>query len=143
MRKTRPGFVEVPEIILNALKNDLFSDKGGVNLKGIVSDISTSENEDMMAIAVALAYKGTKVDLDAKPRYEARWGGIMLRYECVGYSLIMGVVKVKTFECRIAEDGSITENECDGIHCYGFDQWAEWSTDFDAVKAKTIERQKR
>ena len=142
MRKTRPGFVEVPEIILNALKNDLFSDKG-VNLKGIVSDISTSDNEDMMAIAVALAYKGTKVDIDTKPRYEARWGGIMLRYEYVGHSLIMGVVKVKTFECHIAEDGSISEKECEGIHCYGFDQWADWSTDFDAIKAKTIGMKKR
>jgi hypothetical protein len=40
------------------------------------------------------------------------------------------MVKVQSYECHIDESGDlVVDRKRDGISHYGFDQWAEWTTD--------------
>ena len=129
MKRNAKGFVSIPEVTLNALKNMLFGAEG-TDLSNIISDLSTSDNRDLTAIHVALVHKGVNIDIDKSTRYEKSWNGkTIFRHEYLGHSLILGVVEVRTSECSIGEGGDlIVDKITDNIACYGFDRWAEWTT---------------
>lgn len=130
MKANKKGFVQMPAQTLNALKNMLFSNEGGVDLTNLINDLTPDEeNRDLTAIHVALVHKGVNIDIDKATRYEHSWRNNITKHEYVGHSLILGMVKVKSSECHINENGDIVEDrKRDGIACYGFDQWAEWTT---------------
>lgn len=141
--KTKKGFVEVPATTLNALKNMLFSAEG-VDLSAIVNDLAASEDhKDLTAINVALTYKGVQIDIDKRPRYSYDWKNRYNRFDYIGYSLILGVVKVKRTLIEVAENGEEkVVSAYDNVECYGFDQWDEWDYDLSAIYAKIAERTK-
>lgn len=131
MKANKKGFVQIPAQTLNALKNMLFTnDEGGVNLSNIINDLAPNEEQrDLTAIHVALVHKGVSIDIDKATRYEYRWGNHITKHEFVGYSLILGVVSVQSYDCQIDENGDLVVGcKRDGISAYGFDQWAEWTT---------------
>jgi hypothetical protein len=132
----RKGFVEVPQMTLNALKGLLFG-KEGVDLTSIIKDIAPDENDtDLTAINVGLVYNGLTPEIDKTTRFEQNYDSIV-KYEFAGFSMIMGVVKVKRFERNYNHYGSDFGwrdwRECDGICCYDVSQWLEWGTDEKAV----------
>ena len=130
MKANKKGFVQMPAQTLNALRNMLFSNEGGVDLSNLINDLSLSEEErDLTAIHVALVHKGVNIDIDKATRYEHSWRNEITKYEYVGYSLILGIVKVQPYECHIDENGDlVVDRKRDGISCYNFNQWAEWTT---------------
>ena len=144
MKQTRKGFVEVPTTTLNALKNMLFDNEVGVDLSSIISDLTFQpEQRDLTAINVALAYKGVRVQIDARPHYSYDWKNRYNRYDYVGHSLILGIVKAKRTLLELAEDGtervvSVYEN----IEGYSFDQWEEFNTDLSTILAIIEEKTK-
>lgn len=144
MKQGKKGFVEVPTTTLNALKNMLFSADKGVDLSAIVNDLAASEeHKDLTAINVALTYKGVQIDIDKRPHYSYDWRNRYYRLDYIGYSLILGIVKVKKTLIEVAEDGEEkVVSAYDNVECYGFDQWAEFETDLSAVYAKIAERNK-
>ena len=143
MKQTRKGFVEVPTTTLNALKNMLFTNEGGVDLSAIVNDIATDTTKDLTAIHVALTYKGVRVQIDERPHYTHDYRRKFIRYDYQGYSLILGVVKTKYTVCELNENGDIeTVYENPETCCYGFDQWAEMTTNFEDIRQKIAERTK-
>lgn len=132
----RKGFVEVPQMTLNALKGLLFGAEG-VDLSSIIKDIAPDENNtELTAINVGLVYKGLVPEIDKATRFEKNYDSIV-KYEFTGFSLIMGVVKVKRSVRNYNHYGSDYKweewRENDDICCYGFDQWLEWSTDEKAI----------
>lgn len=143
MKTSKKGFVEVPTTTLNALKNMLFSAEG-VDLSAIVNDLAASEDhKDLTAINVALTYKGVQIDIDKRPHYSYDWRNRYNRFEYIGYSLILGIVKVKRTLIEVAENGEEkVVSTYDDVECYGFDQWAEFDTDLSAIYAKIAERTK-
>jgi hypothetical protein len=143
MKTSKKGFVEVPTTTLNALKNMLFSAEG-VDLSAIVNDLAASDDQkDLMAINVALTYKGVQIDIDKRTHYEYDWKNRYNRFEYVGYSLILGIVKVQRTLVEVAENGEEkVVSTYDNIECYGFDQWEALDTDLSAIYAKIAERTK-
>jgi hypothetical protein len=141
--RTKKGFVEIPTITLNAIKNMIFSSEG-VDLSAIVNDLAASdEQKDLMAINVALTYKGVQIDIDKRPHYTYDWKNRYNRLEYCGYSLILGIVKVKRTLVEVAENGEEkVVSTYDNVECYGFDQWSEFDTDLSAIYAKIAERTK-
>lgn len=131
MEANKKGFVQMPAQTLNALKNMLFANESGVDLTNIVNDLTSDEDyRDLTAIHVALVHKGVNIEIDKTPRYEHSWRNSITKHEYVGHSLILGIVKVQSYECHIDENGDIVvDHKRDGISCYGFNQWAEWTTD--------------
>lgn len=124
----RKGFVEIPQMTLNALKGLLFSDKG-TDLSNLINDLSL-ENDDLVAINVALVHKGLTPTIDKTPRYKGDWKAVY-RYEVVGFSLILGVIKVKSFVSRYAEEKMQDWEEQEGIKTYGLEDWESFPTDYN------------
>lgn len=75
----------------NCIKQLVFSQTNGVDLTPIVEDLGGS---DMTAIAVALAYKGIKPEIDTATRFEPEYGKTYAMYEFKSYSVIMDTVLV-------------------------------------------------
>ena len=130
MKANKKGFVQMPAQTLNALKNMLFSNEGGVDLSNIINDLTPDEeHRDLTAIHVALVHKGASIDIDKATRYEHSWRNNITKHEYVGHSLILGMVKVQSYDCHIDENGDlVVDRKRDHIAHYGFDQWAEWTT---------------
>lgn len=130
MKANKKGFVQMPVQTLNALKNMLFSNENGVDLSNIINDIAADDaHRDLTAIHVALVHKGVNIDIDTATRYEHSWKNNIIKYEFVGYSLILGIVKVQSYDCHIDENNDlVVDHKRDGISCYSFDQWAELTT---------------
>lgn len=130
MKESKKGFVQMPVQTLNALRNMLFSNEGGVDLSNLINDLAPNEEQrDLTAINVALVHKGVNIDIDKATRYEHRWGNKITKYVYVGYSLILGLVKTEQYDCHIDENGDlVVDSKRDGISAYGFDQWAELTT---------------
>ena len=138
MENTQPGFVQIPTQTLNALKNMLFTDNGGVDLTNLINDLTPNEEQrDLTAIHVALAHKGVRIDIDSAPRYEHHYGNIITRHEYVGHSLILGVVKVRSYDCHVDETGDLVGDSLryDTFHI-DFRCWAEMPTDVATILAK-------
>ena len=143
MKQTRKGFVEVPTTTLNALKNMLFTKDGnGVDLSTIVDDIAVGENKDLTAINVALTYKGIQIDIDKRTRYSYDWKNRYNRFDYIGYSLILGIIKVKRTLIEVGEDGENIVSTYENVEGYGFDQWEEMETEKSAILTKIADRVK-
>lgn len=138
MKQTKKGFVEVPQTTLNALKNMLFTNNEGMDLSNIINDLTpNAENKDLTAIHVALTHKGVRVHIDERPHYQHDYRNRFCQYDFCGYSLILGVVKCVRTYYELCEDGTTAVLNADSnILLYGFDQWAEMSTDFEDIRAK-------
>ena len=130
MKNTKKGFVQLPVQTLNALKNLLFSNEGGVDFTNLIDDLTCNEEQrDLTAIHVALVHKGVSVDIDKATRYELTWRDNITKHEYLGHSLILGIVKIQSYDCHIDDNGDlVVDRKRDGISCYGFDQWSEWTT---------------
>ena len=143
MKQTRKGFVEVPATTLNALKNMLFANEGGVDLSAIVNDLTASEeHRDLTAINVALAYKGVQIEIDKRPHYSYDWKNRYNRFDYIGYSLILGIIKAKRTLIEVAENGEEKIIFNSDVECQSFDQWAEMTTNFEDIRQKIAERTK-
>lgn len=142
MKNTRTGFVQIPTQTLNALKNMLFHNNG-VDLSNIINDLTPNEEQqDLTAIHVALVHKGVQIDIDKAPRYEHQYSNKIIKYEFVGYSLILGLVKVQSYDCHIDETGDLVvdRKRNDNISGYSFNQWAEWTTNIADLLDKVMKK---
>jgi len=86
--------VAISASTLNALKNWLFSDEQGINLKNVIDDMAGTEessDRDITAINVALAFKGVPVDIDKSTRYGGKntYNKTYQSYTFERYSLIL------------------------------------------------------
>ena len=136
----RKGFVEIPQMTLNALKGLLF-DNEGVDLSSIINDLKPNENDELTTINVALVYKGLTPKVDETTRYKKDWKRLY-RYEYVGLSLILGIVKVKV-SCSYFNESNNTFGvweEDNDIQMRGLDEWLEMSTDIQTTKSEIIEQ---
>lgn len=125
----RKGFVEIPQMTLNALKGLLFGNEG-VDLSAIINDLKPDENDELTAINVGLVYKGLTPEIDESTRFYRDYM-TLVKWEFVGISLILGVVKVKRFTKWFDQKTQKLDDawrEDEGVQVYGFDQWLEKST---------------
>jgi hypothetical protein len=106
MKQNNNGMVEMPAVTLNAIKSLLFTDKGGIDLSSIINDLGGS---DLMAINVALVYKGAKPQIDTRSRYEWNYGTKYYRYDFVSFSLILNKVECKKVAYNLLESGDAEE----------------------------------
>lgn len=82
----------VSKPMMNCFKQLLFSANGSVDLQGIVDDLTFGQSNDLVACAVAFAYKGIKPEIDKTIRYEHGWQSYYA-YEAVDFSVINNTYK--------------------------------------------------
>lgn len=131
MTNNKQGLVQIPIQTLNALKNMLFSNEGGVDFSNLINDLTpTEEHRDLTAIHIALVHKGVQIDICKAARYVHDWHNRVTKYEYISYSLILGIIRAKAYTCHIDENGDlVVDNERDGFQGFCFDQWATMTTD--------------
>lgn len=135
----RKGFVEIPQMTLNALKGLLFNSENGVDLSAIINDLRPNPQDELTAINVGLVYKGLTPKIDETTRYKKDWKRLY-RYEYMGLSLILGIVKVKV-ACSYFNESNNTFGaweEDDDIQMESLDEWLEMSTDIQTIKFEII-----
>jgi len=137
----RKGFVEIPQMTLNALKGLLFNSENGIDLSAIINDLRPDPQDELTAINVGLVYKGITPNIDQTTRYKIDWKRLY-RYEYVGISLILGIVKVRKSIAYFNESSnSLGEWEKeDGVEVKGFDEWLEMGTSSDDALKELIEK---
>jgi len=95
MVKSNNSSVTISAAMLNCLKQVLFSQTNGVDLTPIVEDLG---GDDTTAIAVALAYKGIKPEIDTTTRFEYEYRDTYSKQEFKSYSVIKDAVIInKTY----------------------------------------------
>ena len=137
----RTGFVEIPQMTLNALKGLLFNSENGVDLSAIINDLRSDPQDELTAINVGLVYKGLTPKVDETTRYRRDWKRLY-RYEYAGLSLILGIVKVKV-SCSYFNELNNTFGEWGedkDIQMKGFDEWVEMDTDIQTIKSEIIKQ---
>ena len=105
--QSNKGMVEIPAVTLSALKGLLFNDNGNIDLTPLVNDLSIGLDEgrkDLMAINVALTFKGLKPEIDVPEiSYKGDWRTVRV-YIYQGFSLIEGVAAFKVHTLRWNEN---------------------------------------
>lgn len=137
----RKGFVEIPQMTLNALKGLLFNSENGVDLSAIINDLRPNPQDELTAINIGLVYKGLTPKIDETTRYKGDWKRLY-RYEYIGLSLILGIVKVKVF-CSYFNESDNTFGEWEeygDIQAKSLDEWLEMSTDIQTIKSEIIKQ---
>lgn len=137
----RKGFVEIPQMTLNALKGLLFNSENGADLSAIINDLRSDPQDELTAINVGLVYKRLVPKIDTTTRYKIEWKRLY-RYEFIGTSLILGVVKVRTSVAYFNESSNslgVWEVE-DGIEVKGFDEWLEMGTSSEEPLKELVEK---
>lgn len=91
MVKANNTQVTISAAMLNCIKQLILSKTDGVDLTPIVEDLG---GEDTTAIAVALAYKGIKPEIDTNTRFAAEYSDTYAKYRFKSYSVIKDTVLV-------------------------------------------------
>lgn len=136
----RKGFVEIPQMTLNALKGLLFGNEG-VDLSSIINDLKPNDNDELTAINVGLVYRGLTPEIDKTTRFTNEWD-TLVKWEFVGFSLILGIVKIKISKsCYSSSSNSFGEWKTnDEIFVRGFDEWISASTDENEVRGTILDK---
>jgi hypothetical protein len=118
------GTVRISTAMLNCLKQVLYSQTNGVDLSPIVEDLG---GDDTMAIAVALAYKGIKPEIDTTTRFDYYCNSYE-QYEFVSYSLIKNMVTAKRCVYTFNQNTVQWETKQLNDTCFNLDRWLVMST---------------
>lgn len=79
--------------MMNCFKQLLFTtNEEGVNLQGIINDITCGEEDDLVSCKVAFAFKGIKPAISKAPRFEYDYR-CYYAYEVIDYSMILDSYK--------------------------------------------------
>lgn len=129
--------VTISAAMLNCLKQVLFSQANGVDLSPIVEDLG---GDDKTAIAVALAYKGIKPEIDDAPRFDYNCT-CYTKYEFVSYSIILDAVTVaKTYISYNKETKQWdTDSRQYNNLTFSLDRWLNTSTSEEDCRARVKE----
>ena len=126
MVKSNNTQVTISAAMLNCLKQVLFSQTNGVDLSPIVEDLG---GDDKTAIAVALAYKGIKPEIDDAPRFDYYGSNSYVKYECVSYSIIRDCVTVKETCITLDKETQLWRKETRSYQStIGLSRWLSLST---------------
>lgn len=126
MTNNQSAFVQVPSCTMNAIKQMLFNSAEGVDLSNIVADIAGNHaNQDLVAINVALAFRGHKPELDNTIRIvnSWEWGGTITTGKMVNLSLITNTVEVARTEHKYDVETKQWDTKETGIETMGLESW--------------------
>lgn len=128
--------------MMNCFKQLLFTTNGeGVNLQGIISDITCGEEDDLVSCKVAFAFKGIKPAISKAPRFEYGYR-CYYAYEVVDYSMILDSYKcIKGRYDWDKETKSFIARETEEPAMFSADSINSLSTKLDISKVRGIEEQ--
>lgn len=129
--------VKVPKSTLMAIKSMLFNSETGTDLSAIVNDLAgVQADPDLVAINVALVFKGITIDTGENTRYEPDYKSYYQNsFESMSIILDQIVYTYKRFYWQ--EDGSYKE-ETEGRTTCSVAEWLDMATELDTSKVRGI-----
>jgi hypothetical protein len=137
MVKSNNTQVTISAAMLNCFKQVLFSQTNGVDLSPIVEDLG---GEDMTAVAVALAYKGIKPEIDTAPRFDTEYMDTYAKYEFKSYSVIKDLVLVNKVHFTLNNDTHTWIKDHSRDIEIPLSTWLNTPTSEEDIKAKILDR---
>ena len=135
MVKSNNTQVTISAAMLNCLKQTLFSQTDGVDLSPIVEDLG---GEDVTAIAVALAYKGIKPEIDTTTRFDTEYRDTYAKYEFKSYSVIKDLVLIsKTYYTWDSNTHTWSNDRSQDMEIQ-LSRWLNMSTSEEDIKNKIV-----
>ena len=124
--------VSMPVSTLNCIKQLLFKE-GGVDVAPLIKDLTLGEdNEDLVAINVALVLKGVKPEVDTQTRYRTGYQ-CFYREDFVSYSLIHDKVTTRTTRLVTTEHGDAKVDRDLDRSVYSLSEWLAMEINPDKV----------
>lgn len=137
MVKSNNTQITISAAMLNCLKQIVFSQTDGVDLTHIVEDLGGA---DTVAIAVALAYKGIKPEIDTTTRFDF-CGSYYYQYEFASYSILRDTVTaIPTHISFNAETQQWEKKRKDYDATFSLSHWFDMLTSEKDVKDRVIAR---
>lgn len=137
MVKSNNTQVTISAAMLNCLKQVLFSKTNGVDLSPIVEDLG---GNDATAIAVALAYKGVKPEIDDATRFDS-CDSYYYQYEFISYSIIRDVVIAAPTRISFNAETQLWERiRKDYYATFSLSRWFDMLTSEQDAKDKVLAR---
>lgn len=129
--------VTISAAMLNCLKQVLFSQTHGIDLSPIVEDLG---GNDKTAIAVALAYKGIKPEIDTTTRFGYN-GAFYTKYEFVSYSIILDTVIVASTYISYNKETKQWDTDSKQYRdlTFNLDRWLDTSTSEEDCRTRVKE----
>lgn len=147
--KNQVSFVNIPTSTLNAIKSLLFSEKeGGVDLSPIVEDLSVGNDcPDLVAVNVALTFRGLKPEIDTNTRYGRDYQSIV-EYKFISYSLIRDIVTyqrrtIARWDEKLGDLVPVNDKDCISTTTTDLNCWYCFETDRAIPTAELIKRWKK
>lgn len=141
MTNKKDAFVQMPSSTVAALKAMLFNSAEGVDLSGIINDIAGNHsNKDLVAINVALAFRGYKPELDDTVRIvnSWEWGGTITTGKMVNLGLITNTVEVARTEHKYNVETKQWDTKETGIETMSLESWYNNNLSEDDERWTTI-----
>ncbi len=135
MVKSNNTQVTISAAMLNCLKQTLFTQTNGVDLTPIVEDLG---GEDITAIAVALAYKGIKPEIDTTTRFDTEYRDTYAKYEFKSYSVIKDLVLISKTYCTWNSETHTWSNDRSQDMEIQLSRWLNMSTSEEDIKNKIV-----
>lgn len=137
-QKSSVSVVKVPKATLMAIKSLLFSSETGVDLTPIINDLSAVQSDsDLVAINVALVFKGITIDTGESLRFKADYRGYYENsYESC--SLILDQVSYSYKYYRVQDDGTTYKEADCGRNTCSVAEWLTMDTELDLSKVRGV-----
>ena len=150
-KNNQSAFVQMPSSTVAALKAMLFNSNEGVDLSGIINDIAGNHsNKDLVAINVALAFRGHRPELDDTTRIVSswEWGGTITTGKMINLSLITNTIEVVRTEHKYNVETKQWDTKEAGIETTSLDNWydnnpSEGDERWTTIAAKQEEKAKK
>jgi hypothetical protein len=94
----------------------------------------------MTSVAVALAYKGIKPEIDTAPRFDTEYMDTYAKYEFKSYSIIKDLVLVNKIYFTWNNDTHTWSNDRSQDMEIQLSRWLNMSTSEEDIKAKILDR---
>jgi hypothetical protein len=135
MVKSNNTQVTISAAMLNCFKQVLFSQTNGVDLSPIVEDLG---GEDITAVAVALAYKGIKPEIDTTTRFDTEYRGTYAKYEFKSYSVIKDLVLISKTYFTWEDNTHTWSSDSSQDMEIQLSRWLNMSTSEEDIKTKIL-----
>lgn len=119
--------------------DELLSSENGINIKGLIDDLITDEEERVETSIMAKLLIANKLKFDTNARYRHTYGGTFIKFEYIAHSYIKDVVKVKEIRYEYNEEADTYTMKHTYESNMSIESWELESVNYDETLAKAKE----
>lgn len=119
--------------------DELFNDKNGIDITGLIDDLVINEEERVETSIMAKLLIANKLKFDTNTRYSYTYGGAFIKYEYIAHSYIKDVVKVTEIRYEYNEESDTYAMKHTYESSMSIESWERSCVNYDETLAKAKE----